>query len=163
MSPWRVVASWRAFDRVLAIVIVVMFLMFGFFGVLEHRRTDRLAKQGAQAHDAICTFRADLIRRVETTERYLENHPEGFAGIPRATIRKSLDDQRQTIEALSNPKGSKPIQCDDTKPGKRSASPVVTLRFDDMLNCSDYSGPFPTPEGDPNHLDGDHDGVACEG
>ena len=30
------------------------------------------------------------------------------------------------------------------------------------LNCSDVSGPVPTPPGDPNNLDGDGDGLACE-
>lgn len=156
MSPWRTFSSWRAFDRILAGLIVAMFLVFGFFGVLEHRRTDRLARQGAQAHDAICTMRADLERRVDAMEQYLQEHPEGFAGIPVAALRKSLEDQKRTIRALSK------IRCDGMKLGALSAVPVVTLRFNNLLNCADYTGPFPTPPGDPNRLDADHDGVACE-
>jgi len=30
------------------------------------------------------------------------------------------------------------------------------------INCSAVSGPIPTPPGDPNNLDGDGDGLACE-
>lgn len=42
----------------------------------------------------------------------------------------------------------------------RPAGTVTVIHGD--LNCSDFLYSFPTPPGDPNHLDGDHDGQACE-
>lgn len=93
--------TWRVFDRVLASAIVVMFLLFGFGGILEHRRTDRLIRQGAAAHDAICTLRFDLQRRANVTRNFLEAHPAGFGGFDVDTIRNSLVNQEQTIHALS--------------------------------------------------------------
>jgi hypothetical protein len=30
------------------------------------------------------------------------------------------------------------------------------------INCDEVDGPIPTPPGDPNNLDGDGDGWACE-
>jgi len=44
----------------------------------------------------------------------------------------------------------------------RPPSTVTVTRVQRDLNCSDFKSSFPTPPGDPNHLDGDHDGVACE-
>jgi len=153
------VNTWRLFDRVLAGVIIAMFLSFGVFGYFQQRRTDELARQGAQAHDAICVFRADLERRVETTKRYLDTHPDGFAGVPVETIQKSLTDQERTIRSLAS------IKCGPTAAGPAVSvgSPrVEAFAYADVLNCSDFKTSFPTPPGDPNHLDGDHDGVACE-
>lgn len=163
MSPWRV-STGRWFDRGLLTAIILAFIVFGIGGWFEHRRTDRLVEQGKQAHDAICVFRADLQQRVDSTKRFLDTHPGGFAGIPAATLRKSLRDQQRTIRALSL------IRCAgvDAKPGiKTSGISLGTqqgeaIAYGDILNCSDYPSSFPTPAGDPNHLDGDRDGVACE-
>ena len=48
-------------------------------------------------------------------------------------------------------------------PARHHPRPTVTVtRVQLDLNCSDFAHPFPTPPGDPNHLDADHDGVACE-
>lgn len=59
------------------------------------------AKQG----DALCTFRKDLQERVRQSEGFLREHPQGFAGIPAATIRQSLEGQKRTIKALQ------PLAC----------------------------------------------------
>ena len=69
-------------------------------------RTSTLAGQGREAHRAICALRSDLEHRVEATERFLATHPDGFAGVDRATIRNSLGNQLRTIDALST------INCD---------------------------------------------------
>lgn len=59
-----------------------------------------------KAHDAtldrraLCTFRADLEARVASSRDFLVKHPAGFAGIPAATILKSIHDQERTIRAL---------------------------------------------------------------
>jgi hypothetical protein len=51
--------------------------------------------------EALCTFRADLQARVQTSEDFLEKNPEGFPGFPAQTIKQGIDNQRQTVEALS--------------------------------------------------------------
>lgn len=52
--------------------------------------------------DAVCAFRADLVERVDASEAYLADHPEGVFGLSAAQIRSSLDGQRRTISALSS-------------------------------------------------------------
>lgn len=50
--------------------------------------------------DALCAFRADLQDRVQSSQAFLRDHPQGFAGIPAATIKTSLDGQVRTIHVL---------------------------------------------------------------
>lgn len=58
----------------------------------------------------VCALRADLQRRVATSKAYLEEHPEGFAGIPASVIRKSIRDQQRTIDTLGG------IRCPSWEP-----------------------------------------------
>lgn len=53
-------------------------------------------------NDALCTLRGDLEARAAQTRNYLDEHPNGFPGIPAAALRKNLADQERTIEALSS-------------------------------------------------------------
>lgn len=56
----------------------------------------------------------------------------------------------------------------DDKPMRRPRSAVgpssgsVPPSPNDDINCDQVGGPIPTPHGDPNNLDGDDDGWACE-
>ena len=50
---------------------------------------------------ALCTLRHDLQTRVDSSERFLVNHPHGFAGISAATIRSGIANELRTIAALS--------------------------------------------------------------
>lgn len=50
---------------------------------------------------SLCALRIDLERRVANAEKFLLDHPRGFAGIPAGSIRVSVDGQRRTIRALS--------------------------------------------------------------
>lgn len=54
-----------------------------------------------QTKHAVCAFRTDLQVRVDASEAYLVDHPDGFLGIPAAQIRSSIDGQRRTIVALA--------------------------------------------------------------
>lgn len=69
----------------------------------------RLA-EGRQAHDALCVFKLDLQRRAADLAAFLQEHPAGIAGIPRATLTTSLANQVSTIRSLDR------LRCPDVKP-----------------------------------------------
>ena len=68
------------------------------------QRVEALARQAAEdarvTVKSLCALRADFKKRVATSEDFLKDHPEGFAGIPAATIRSTVDGQKRTIRAL---------------------------------------------------------------
>jgi hypothetical protein len=51
---------------------------------------------------SLCALRQDLESRVAQTDKFLHDHPNGFGGIPAATLRVSEQGQIRTIQALSN-------------------------------------------------------------
>lgn len=59
-----------------------------------------------QTHGALCTFRQDLVNRVEGAQTFLISHPKGFAGVPADVIRQSIKNQLATIKSLDN------LSCD---------------------------------------------------
>lgn len=50
---------------------------------------------------ALCSFRADLQRRVTQGKQFLLSHPRGILGIPAATLQVSLRGQESTLRALA--------------------------------------------------------------
>jgi hypothetical protein len=52
------------------------------------------------SHNSLCAFKANLEERIASTEDFLKDHPEGFAGIPAATLQQSADNQQSTVDAL---------------------------------------------------------------
>lgn len=82
--------------------------------ILAFAQTRRLARQGTEAHDAICTLRADLDRRVAASDRFLKEHPKGIPGVPLRSILESLRNQRQTLAALSG------LTCESSAVVKKS-------------------------------------------
>lgn len=68
------------------------------FAIVNNRN---LARDGKQAHDALCILKGDLEQRVKSTQDFLNTHPQGFAGIDAATIQNSLNNQRATVDSLS--------------------------------------------------------------
>lgn len=79
-------------------VCLVFAISVGSFAVwLAFKVNDTTETQNA----ALCTFRADVQTRAQQGEDFLRDHPEGFAGIPAATLRQSIDGQRRTVAALA--------------------------------------------------------------
>jgi hypothetical protein len=92
----------------LAIVLLSAALLFA--NARENAQTqDRLQAVATETHSALCTFKADLQARFENTKEYLAKHPgkEPIPGITRADLRRSLDAQRSTLDALSV------LECDN--------------------------------------------------
>jgi hypothetical protein len=50
--------------------------------------------------DALCALRTDLERRVESSQAFLVEHPEGIPGISVKTIQDGIKNQTRTIRAL---------------------------------------------------------------
>jgi hypothetical protein len=101
-------ASWHSavqrldarYRRVVVGVLVVAVITIGNvgFGLLLLKRVGSDADATTRA---ICALRQDLERRVDSSQTILTDHPKGIAGIPAATIRKGISDQKRTIKALS--------------------------------------------------------------
>ena len=51
-------------------------------------------------HSALCALRADLQIRHDNGVAYLKANPNGFPGLPSATIQQSVDAQQDTLDAL---------------------------------------------------------------
>ncbi len=69
-------------------------------------RTDRLARQGQEAHRAICTFRADLKQRADNSSDLL-NRTKGDIKIgtlrfQRANVIAQLKNQEAALRSLDN-------------------------------------------------------------
>jgi hypothetical protein len=77
----------------LALSTFALFLTVGFIGIQSFRVADN-------NHDALCTFRADLDTRVQQTIVFIEEHPEGFAGIPASVLKNQVENQSRTLDAL---------------------------------------------------------------
>jgi micrococcal nuclease len=74
-------------------------------------------------------------------------------------------DATATASGAATPTATAPIREEPAaSPTATASAPANDLRYDtiDNLNCSDIAAPFPTPPGDPDNLDADGDGTACE-
>lgn len=68
------------------------------FAIVSNRH---LARDGREAHDALCIFKNDLQQRAIDSATFLAAHPGGFAGIDAATIQNSIKNQLATVDSLS--------------------------------------------------------------
>ena len=51
---------------------------------------------------SLCALRHDVERRIAASEEFLEENPQGAGGITPAVIQQGIDNQRATIDALSD-------------------------------------------------------------
>src|SRR4051812_9866622 len=56
--------------------------------------------QGQRNTKALCTIRANAADRVEQTQSFLQDHPNGFGGITALDLRRSLATYENTVRAL---------------------------------------------------------------
>jgi hypothetical protein len=69
---------------------------------VQGQQADHAAQESSRTTGALCALRHDLEDRVAQTDTFLHSHPNGFAGIPAATLRNGEQGQLRTIQALSN-------------------------------------------------------------
>lgn len=94
----------RAIRSIMINEVLLYVLVFGAILFVYHDaqvKRDRLADKAERANVALCALRADLKTRIASSEKFLADHPNGFAGIPAAQIQTSLDGQQRTVIALS--------------------------------------------------------------
>jgi hypothetical protein len=69
----------------------------------ENRDTiAQVAALSVRTNGALCALRRDLELRVASSKQFLQEHPEGIAGVPVKVIQDSIRNQQRTILALSN-------------------------------------------------------------
>lgn len=97
MSPKRFIRfSWYREHVSLLIVTLGAVVALGgvFAGILDVYQTSE------NTHKAVCALRAERIRGVQSSLRFLHEHPDGIPGISRADILRSIDTQRETVRAF---------------------------------------------------------------
>jgi hypothetical protein len=101
--------SWyRHHALVITHVLLAIGVVLALLGTIKTSRdTHQLA---SDTHRAVCTLRADLVQRVESAQKFLINHPGGFAGVSRKDILISLRNQQRTIKSLES------AHCETTPP-----------------------------------------------
>lgn len=84
-----------------ALVALAIAILFG----LNRRERNEQFKQNSTAHAALCTFRADLVRRADDTEQFIREIETGvrmsIPGITEADLARSLNAQRSTVKSLA--------------------------------------------------------------
>jgi hypothetical protein len=91
---------WVEIATVILTVLMMALVILGYADSTSQR--DAIKQTAAQSHTALCSFVADLEQRVESSEEFLDEHPNGIPGLSVEVIRTSLANQRQTIESLSD-------------------------------------------------------------
>lgn len=82
-------------NTVRSAVITAVVVIFAVFSVATGNA------RAQQTHDTLCVFYEDLNTRYTDGLKFLADNPEGIPGISAAQIQQSLDNQQQTLEALS--------------------------------------------------------------
>lgn len=91
--PWKVRMAFVAQTAISVILISVLAFFIG--------QNQTLAKEGAEAHDALCVIRLQLERRVKFTQEYLrQNQDPVIFGIPRERFVQRLEEDKATVRSL---------------------------------------------------------------
>jgi len=59
-----------------------------------------VAHESARTKHALCVLRGDLETRINSSTKFLQEHPEGIPGIRPKLIRDGIQNQRRTVNAL---------------------------------------------------------------
>lgn len=95
----------KALRRLIVATLVLYFALISLFvvgWVLISNQADDLERVTISTNAALCTFRDDLVRRVEQSTEFLADNPNGFKGISPEIIRQSIENQQSTIDALGD-------------------------------------------------------------
>lgn len=81
----------------IVLYVVVAVLCVGLAAVVV-----KTTSEARDTRDSLCTLRADLEVRVESSRKFLDEHPEGIPGVPARAIREGIRNQDRTIHALDS-------------------------------------------------------------
>jgi hypothetical protein len=65
-----------------------------------------VARESAHTKHALCALRGDLQQRIDSSTRFLVEHPQGIPGVSPKLIRDGIQNQRRTVHALRS------LHCD---------------------------------------------------
>jgi hypothetical protein len=92
--------------RFRALVAATVFLYAALIGVGTYgyvSRSHDLAKidqVSTTTKTALCLFRDNIEKQVATSEEFIQENPDGIPGLPAATIKASIQRQKETLKAL---------------------------------------------------------------
>lgn len=92
----------REWCRPVAALVLAAILVFVYS--FRHAQVEReIHDVAVETHNALCTFTNDLQHRLDTTREFLQKHPgrEPIPGISRADFRRSIQNQKATLDALA--------------------------------------------------------------
>jgi hypothetical protein len=107
--------SLRKTLRLLVIATIVLYLVMVGIGI-------KIWQDGKATTDALCTYRADLITRVNASIAFLSEHPDGLpeAGVTAKSISDGINNQQHAILALAD------LNCSEPTPDFKQTSPKET-------------------------------------
>lgn len=73
-------------------------LVAGIVSIAEQRSA--IKRESARSTVALCSLRKDLEVRIDSSEKFLRDHPRGIPGITPALIKDGINNQKRTINAL---------------------------------------------------------------
>lgn len=85
---------WRSLKR-LTIATVILYLVLIAGGI-------KVYVDSKNTTDTLCIIRDDFQQRVDTSFRFLKDHPKGVPGFPPGVILKWGNQQQQTLNALNH-------------------------------------------------------------
>lgn len=87
---------------VFATVVLYLFLagLVAFVWVDGMSQRAEIRNVALTTNTALCTLRHDLEKRIETSQQFLEENPNGIPGFSAEVIEQSIANQQDTIEAL---------------------------------------------------------------
>lgn len=88
--------------RRLVIAVVLLFLAGAAIGVAGGIYVVGVAHRGDKAYLAACAQKEQLQQTVMSTVRFLEEHPNGFAGIPASTLALTVRNQARSVYTLQS-------------------------------------------------------------
>jgi hypothetical protein len=87
-------------NRLLALITILGVLAIPVLVIyVNHLQAERIA-ENSQTRVALCALRADLDKRIESSETFLAEHPQGIPGIPASLIRQGLVNSKRTRKTL---------------------------------------------------------------
>jgi hypothetical protein len=85
-------------------IVVISFVVLAVMGWQITQNRER-AKEGQQAHDAICALKGNLADRILASQTFLEERPNGIPGLTPTLIQDSIDRDKLALDAMS------PVRC----------------------------------------------------
>lgn len=105
----QILHSIRSLTRATVALFLSIVLVTGIGFLDSVKQKNAIAEVSLNNRAALCAFRSDLERRVETTKKFLRRNddPEPIPGVTRNSIRTTLRNQQRTLVSFRS------LDCED--------------------------------------------------